>query len=145
LGLALAAIPALFVALTTSGATGGVLRVPGGWKLALAVVVVLVAVQQLEARLLSPRLLGRSVRLHPVTALLSLLIGGTLLGLRGVLVARAVVAAVRVLVLHLWDTRSQWPPPRSGQEAEPEAAPTPVPPKVTALEKPRSRPEATGS
>jgi predicted PurR-regulated permease PerM len=127
LGLVIAAIPALFVALTTSGRTGGVLHVRGGWPLALSVLVVLILVQQLEARVLSPFLLGRTTRLHPVTALLSLLIGGTLLGLWGMLLAVPVVAAIRVLLLHVWDTRSQWPPPRSEQELQPEPVPAPVP------------------
>ena len=128
LGIVIAAVPALFVALTTSGRGVGVLHVSGGWKLGLSVVLVLLAVQQLEARVLRPVLLGRSVRLHPVGALLALLIGGTLLGLWGMLLAVPVVAALRALLLHVWDTRSQWPPsrpePASGEEG---ASPVPAP------------------
>ena len=128
LGIVIAAVPALFVALTTSGRGVGVLHVSGGWRLGLSVVLVLLAIQQLEARVLRPVLLGRSVRLHPVGALLALLIGGTLLGLWGMLLAVPVVAALRALLLHVWDTRSQWPPsrpePASGEEG---ASPVPAP------------------
>jgi predicted PurR-regulated permease PerM len=71
---------------------------------------ILAVAQQLDLRVLSPRLLSRSVRLHPVTVLLSLLVGGTLQGLWGMLLAVPVAAALKVILLHLWDTRSQWPP-----------------------------------
>jgi predicted PurR-regulated permease PerM len=110
IGILIAAVPALFVAFTTSGRTGGLLHVSGGWKLALACSIVLLAAQQLDLRVLSPWLHSSSVRLHPVTVLLSLLVGGTLLGLWGMLLAVPVMAALRVLLLHVWDTRSQWPP-----------------------------------
>jgi predicted PurR-regulated permease PerM len=122
IGLVIAAIPVLFVAFTTSGRTGGLLHISGGWKLALACSVILVVAQQIDLRLLSPRLLSRTVRLHPVTVLLSLLVGGTLQGLWGMLLAVPVAAALKVLLLHMWDTRSQWPP-RGTPASEPAPAP----------------------
>jgi predicted PurR-regulated permease PerM len=67
-------------------------------------------VQQLDQRVLSPRLHIEATRLHPVTVLLSLLVGGTLLGFWGMLLAVPVVASAKVVLLHVWDTRSQWPP-----------------------------------
>lgn len=109
IGIVIAAVPTLFVALTVGPSTGGLLHVPGGWRLALACAVVLVLVQELDTRVLV-RLRARPARLHPITVLLSLLIGGTLLGLWGMLLAVPVVAAGKVIVLHVWDTRSQWPP-----------------------------------
>ena len=117
IGLVIASVPVLFVAFATSGRTGGLFHVSGGWKLALACSVILVAAQQIDLRVLSPRLLGRTVRLHPVTVLLSLLIGGTLQGLWGMLLAVPTAAALKVLLLHLWDTRSRWPPPRTAAPA----------------------------
>jgi predicted PurR-regulated permease PerM len=110
IGTVIAAIPTLFVALTASGPTDGLLHITGGWRLALAGTIVLILVQQLDTRLLTPRLHGEESRLHPVTVLLSLLVGGTLLGLWGMLLAVPTVAALKVLLLHFWDTRSSWPP-----------------------------------
>jgi predicted PurR-regulated permease PerM len=110
IGTVIAAVPALFVAFTTTGRTGGLLHLRGGWWLALASVLVLVLAQELDSRVLGPRLLSPAIRLHPVTVLLSLLVGGTLLGLWGMLLAVPVVAALKVSVLYLWDTRSKWPP-----------------------------------
>jgi hypothetical protein len=56
------------------------------------------------------------VQLHPVTVLLGLLAGGTLLGLWGMLLAVPVLATAKILLLHAWDTRMQWPPPGAGAE-----------------------------
>jgi predicted PurR-regulated permease PerM len=128
IGTVIAAIPVLFVALTTSGPTGGVFHIRGGWPLALASAVVLVLAQQLDTRLLAPRMLDPGVRLHPITVLLSLLIGGTLLGLWGMLLAVPVAMVAKVIVLHLWDTRSQWPPRASEALTETVAGPRPAPP-----------------
>jgi predicted PurR-regulated permease PerM len=109
-GTLIAAVPVLFVALTAGRGNGRVLDITGGWKLALACAIVLVLVQELDTRILSPRLKTGAMRLHPVTVMLSLLVGGSLLGLWGMLLAVPIVAAAKVVLLHLWDTRSQWPP-----------------------------------
>jgi predicted PurR-regulated permease PerM len=113
IGTVIAAVPMLFVALTAGDQTGGLLHIRGGGWLALAGGVVLLLAQQLDMRLLSPRLLGRASRLNPVTVLLSLLVGGTLLGVWGMLLAVPTAAALKVVVLHVWDTRSAWPPRRA--------------------------------
>ena len=110
IGTFLAAVPVLLVAIAAPNQTGFGLPIRGGWPLAVAAVVVLVLVQQLDQRILSPRLHIEAVRLHPVTVLLSLLVGGALLGIWGMLLAVPVVAALKVILLHVWDTRSQWPP-----------------------------------
>jgi predicted PurR-regulated permease PerM len=128
IGTVIAAIPALFVALTSPHRTRGLLHFPGGWKLALATALTLMLVQQLDTRLLSPRVLSRASRLNPVTVLLSLLVGGTLLGLWGMLLAVPVVAAVKVVMLHIWDTKATWPPQPSEDAALTSTLSRPPPP-----------------
>jgi predicted PurR-regulated permease PerM len=152
IGTVIAAIPVLFVALTSSRHGLGLFHAPGGWRLAIASVIVLILVQQLDQRLLSPRLLSRASRMHPVTVLLSLLVGGALLGLWGMLLIVPAVAAVKVLFLFFWDTRSQWPPPvESMVEREIEAEQAVVPPlpapeaPTTAPNGPPSTPAADGA
>jgi len=65
----------------------------------LGVLVVFVVAQNIEGWVLTPRLLGRRVGLHPVWVLVALLLGGELFGLPGVVVAVPVAAALRVLLL----------------------------------------------
>jgi hypothetical protein len=75
--------------------------------------VALLIVQQIDNHIMSPNIVARTVRLHPVTVMLGLLAGGTLLGLWGMLLAVPVLASAKILLLHAWDTRMQWPPPTS--------------------------------
>jgi predicted PurR-regulated permease PerM len=118
IGPFLGAIPTLFVAFTTpESGTGGLLHPRPGWPLAVAASVVLLIIQQVDALVVSPRLVSRSVRLHPVTVMISLLIAGTIAGVWGMLLAIPAVAAVKIMVVHYWDTRMVWPP-RGSDEAE---------------------------
>jgi predicted PurR-regulated permease PerM len=66
------------------------------WK-ALWVVVLFAAVNQLEAVILGPRIIGARVGLHPVVTIFALLAGGHLFGIAGVLLAVPIAAILRVL------------------------------------------------
>jgi len=55
-------------------------------------------VQMLEGFVLTPRIVGESLGLHPVTVIVALLIGGDLLGFLGLLVAVPLAAIVQVIL-----------------------------------------------
>ncbi len=63
------------------------------------------AVQQVDNHFISPTVLRFTVRLHPATIIIALLIGGTVGGLLGVLLAVPVVASIKIVVGHFWRTR----------------------------------------
>ncbi len=63
----------------------------------LALLVFVVA-QNVEGWILTPKLVGRGVGLHPVWVLVALLVGGELFGIAGVVVAVPVAAALRVVL-----------------------------------------------
>ena len=69
------------------------------WRL-VAVIAVFTGAQMLEGTVLSPRILGKSVNLHPVWVLLAVIAGGSLFGFTGMLVAVPVAAAIQVFVRH---------------------------------------------
>jgi predicted PurR-regulated permease PerM len=104
-------IVAAVIAFTTETAGEGLLDLQPGWPLAVGSAVALLIVQQIDNHIMSPNIVARTVRLHPVTVMLGLLAGGTLLGLWGMLLAVPVLASAKILLLHAWDTRMQWPPP----------------------------------
>ncbi|MGH2696410.1 MAG: AI-2E family transporter [Actinomycetota bacterium] len=111
-------IVAAVIAFTTTGAADeGLLNLQPGWPLAVGSAVALLIVQQIDNHIMSPNIVARTVRLHPVTVMLGLLAGGTLLGLWGMLLAVPVLASAKILLLHAWDTRMQWPPPTSAAAA----------------------------
>lgn len=57
-----------------------------------------VIVQNLEGFVLTPRIVGGSVGMHPMTVIVALLIGGNLLGFLGLIVAVPVAAIAQVFV-----------------------------------------------
>jgi len=67
------------------------------WEI-LKVLAVFGAVQGIEGALLTPKVVGDSVGLHPVVVMLALLVGGNLFGLLGVLLAVPVAASLQVIL-----------------------------------------------
>ncbi len=87
LGLVLSLIPALFLALV-GGSVGASL---------LKVAVVYGAAQVLESSVISPRVVGDSVGLHPVWVLLSLAVGGFYFGFVGLLIGVPAAVGIKLL------------------------------------------------
>jgi predicted PurR-regulated permease PerM len=73
-------------------------RGPG---VAAIVLVAMLAYEELESRILVPRIYGRALKLPSSIVLFALLVGGTLLGIPGALLALPVAAAIRMLVEEL--------------------------------------------
>ena len=69
----------------------------GEWGWIAAVAIVFVVGQFLEGNVLTPKLVGKSVGLHPVWLLFALAAFGTLFGFTGMLIAVPVAAALGVL------------------------------------------------
>lgn len=92
-GPILGAIPAVLTALMQSPFT------------ALLAAAALLAVQQLDSLMISPRIMGSLTGLHPAVVLLSITLGGSLMGLIGMLLAIPFALAVRA-VSRVWVARS---------------------------------------
>jgi len=65
------------------------------------VILVFVVGQVLEGTLLTPRLVGGRIGLHPVAVIFAVMAGGQLYGFFGILLALPVAAVVMVLIRHL--------------------------------------------
>jgi predicted PurR-regulated permease PerM len=79
---------------------------------ALIVLIIVVAVQQIESHILQPLIMGRAVAIHPLAVIVAIATGVVVAGIVGALVAVPIVAvlntAIRYLVL-----RRREPPPDS--------------------------------
>ena len=82
-------------------ARAALVQFPPDWMGVVKVAVVFVIGQALEGNVLSPKLVGDRVGLHPVWIMFALLAGGALFGFVGVLIAVPVAAVIGVLVRHL--------------------------------------------
>ncbi|MEV6729384.1 AI-2E family transporter [Streptomyces sp. NPDC051364] len=72
----------------------------GPWT-ALMVLLVVLAVQQIEGHVLQPFILGRAVRVHPLAVVLSVAAGGMIAGIGGAVVAVPLVAVTNTVVVYL--------------------------------------------
>lgn len=105
---------AVLVALVSNGLTG-----------ALWVLLLIVAVQQIEGNLLSPMLQSKSMNLHPAVVLLSVTLGSGLFGIAGAFLAVPVAAVAAVIFRYLTEQVDRTvvrggttPPPRPDEEDE---------------------------
>lgn len=95
----------------------GVALVTGTLGLVVAAFFVALGVQQLDNHFVSPLVLRATVKLHPSVIILSLMVGGSIAGLLGVLLAVPIVAVMKVLASHYWRTRMLGEPWREAAEA----------------------------
>jgi predicted PurR-regulated permease PerM len=72
-----------------------------GMFTALMVLVVVLAVQQIEGHILQPFILGRAVRVHPLAVVLSVACGSLVAGIGGAVVAVPLVAVTNTVVGYL--------------------------------------------
>lgn len=70
--------------------------------LALKVLVMFAIIQQVEGSIVAPKIVGDRVGLHPLVIVFSLLAGGQLLGIWGMLLAVPLAAILKVFLIHLW-------------------------------------------
>lgn len=90
LGAFLGAIPAVLLGFYQSPTTG------------LLVVLLYIIIQQLESNVLTPRIQGQAVRVHPIIVLLAVIAASEIDGLRGAVFAVPALAVARVMFDFLW-------------------------------------------
>ncbi len=77
----------------------------GSVSQAIWAVVIFVVIQQIDNHVITPLVQRARVNLSPLIIVLALVIGGSLAGLLGVVVAVPLTAAIRIIVGHFWRTR----------------------------------------
>ncbi|MGN4820623.1 AI-2E family transporter [Bacillus cereus group sp. MYBK139-2] len=88
-GPILGAIPTLMIAATVSTS----LLIKAGITIAI--------LQFVESNILSPYIVGKSLRMHPVIIMLALLVGGEVAGIIGLLISVPVLAVIRTVIVHV--------------------------------------------
>ena len=92
----------LIVGILTAG-LAAILQFKGYGELPWVILVFVVG-QLLEGTLLTPRLVGERIGLHPVAVIFAVMAGGQLYGFFGILLALPVAAVAMVLIRHLVQT-----------------------------------------
>ncbi|OCA91208.1 AI-2E family transporter [Bacillus sp. FJAT-27225] len=82
------AIPAVTIAASTSA------------KMVFITIVIVFSLQFLEGNILSPYIVGKSLHMHPLLIMLSLLAGGEIGGIPGLILAVPILAILKVAIIH---------------------------------------------
>ncbi|WP_405114833.1 AI-2E family transporter [Paenibacillus sp. FSL K6-1217] len=98
LGPAIAITPALIVAMVTSP------------FMLLKMVIVWTAVQLIEGKFISPQIMGKSLKIHPITIIFVIIFAGKMFGVLGIILAVPGYAVLKVVATHIF----QWFRFRSG-------------------------------
>ena len=85
-GAFLGGVPAVAVALADS------------WQLGLYMALAILIIQQVEGSLITPKVIGGKLGIHPLIIVFSLLAGGKLLGIWGMLLAVPLAAVLKVVI-----------------------------------------------
>lgn len=81
----------------------------------IVAVIAMLVYQELESRVIVPRVYGRVLRLHPAIVVIALLVGGTLMGIFGALLALPIAAGVQMVMREL---RVELPGDATAHDAE---------------------------
>ena len=98
IGPILAMIPAVIVALIQGSDTLAI----SNFNFGLLTVGVYFVIQQLENQLLVPRIIGTSVNLHPIVVLCGVVVGASVGGILGAMLAAPTIASLRVIVSYIY-------------------------------------------
>ncbi|RRJ61768.1 AI-2E family transporter [Paenibacillus oralis] len=98
LGPAIAITPALIIALVTSPI------------MLVKLIIVWTVVQLIEGKFISPQIMGKTLKIHPITIIFVILTAGNLFGVLGIILAVPGYAVLKVICTHLF----QWFERRSG-------------------------------
>lgn len=118
IGPYIAAVPAILLALIRGSAF-----IPlGNFWFAVLVAGVYFVLQLIENNFFVPRILGRSLKVHPLTVMIGILAGGQLAGILGILLAAPTLATLKVMGIYILNRlydRDPFPEPSEPEEKKP--------------------------
>lgn len=106
IGPFIALIPAAFLGLVSDSATIPFLE---GFPFMVVIIITWTGLQNLEAIILVPRIMGDSLNLHPIVVMIAVLSGAALAGPLGVILAAPFMASGRVLLVYVYGKISGGP------------------------------------
>jgi mannose-6-phosphate isomerase len=112
---------AVVVALTQNTSPFGL----SSFEFALVVLIAMILIQQVENNLLVPRIVGDALDLHPLLVMVSVVMGASLAGLLGAVLAAPVVASLKILGYYAWRKMLDLPPFPEKSTSSDEKPPTP--------------------
>lgn len=79
----------------------------GGLSQAIWMLVVVTILQQIDANIINPKIIGNSLKINPILVIFSVTIGGAYFGIIGMFLAVPIIAIVKVLIEDFMEYREQ--------------------------------------
>ena len=122
LGPLIAIFPAILLAVSSTSST---LPFLSGLPFALVVIIVWITIQNMQAIVVSPRVMGSRLNLHPVVVIIGVIAGASLAGAFGIILAAPTIATLRLFGQYIYGKLTDTPPfpvrrqPRAGESKLP--------------------------
>lgn len=87
-----------FGAIIAVGISAIITFITGGMSQALIMLVVIVTLQQIDANIINPKIIGDSLKISPILVILAVTIGGAYFGIIGMFLGVPVIAVLKILV-----------------------------------------------
>lgn len=79
----------------------------GGLSQAIVMLIVVTILQQIDANIINPKIVGDSLKINPILVILAVTVGGAYFGMIGMFLAVPIIAVLKVLVEDFIDYRQQ--------------------------------------
>ncbi|MGH2495715.1 MAG: AI-2E family transporter [Ktedonobacteraceae bacterium] len=86
----------------TSGAICVLLALTKGWLIAVIVLAYFIIVHIIEGDVVGPRIVGKTIGLHPLVSMAALIAGAELFGIPGALLASPVAGVIQAFLIAIW-------------------------------------------
>lgn len=92
--------------------------ISGGISQAIWMAIVVIILQQIDANIINPRILGNSLKISPLLVIIAVTVGGAYWGVIGMFLAVPIVAALKIIVIDLIDYKLKKKETEEATEAE---------------------------
>lgn len=72
--------------------------ITGGLSQTIWMLIVVIILQQIDANIINPKIIGKSLKVNPLLVLLAITVGGAYFGVLGMFLAVPVMAIIKILV-----------------------------------------------
>lgn len=79
----------------------------GGLSQAIWMLVVVIILQQIDANIINPKIVGNSLKINPILVILAVTVGGAYFGLIGMFLAVPIIAVIKVIIEDFIDYRER--------------------------------------
>ena len=87
-----------FGAIIACGIAAIITLITGGLSQTIWMLIIVIILQQIDANIINPKIVGKSLKISPLLVIFSVTVGGAFFGMFGMFIAVPVIAIIKILV-----------------------------------------------